>query len=518
MMKRLVFLMRKLMVLVLALAFSLLAASAFADTATYTFDSLYATCEISEDYIILTPDNLSRHSEWLARQKKEISALEADFAARGVLVQAWDAEGDRCIEITAVEDEMAQRLFDIDQQTTATRRSYRLGHSGGTMYTEQGYTIKDAEWKSGTGRGRFLFLKYNCNARNQKGYMYRTIRNGYTITLDCQVYGRSLATADQRALDKILTSWKFTTTLDKPANAVPMLLFTSEPPLETNTGSFTVEGTGDPGLTIIGVVLSTADPDPIRIEETVKNSGSFKLKVNLPQEGSWLMTLTVLNGDVVTEEVIFNTTKYQKSLLPVNFDDEVPLAFTSDTYTLSGTTMGQTDVQCLVEGPNNFEKKVKTNNSASFSFKLPTDKEGTYKVVLVFEKKKYNTRRFEFEVTRTLSEDEKRAHIREDAVKPAYSTLNDKLDGYTGRTMGYSLHVMSVEPSGNEWISFMAMRKTSSGSYRDVVVVMSPDQPTYQPGEQVKVYCTCTGAYEVTDEDNKVTEYPSFDLLFWEED
>ena len=85
-------------------------------------------------------------------------------------------------------------------------------------------------------------------------------------------------------------------------------------------------------------------------------------------------------------------------------------------------------------------------------------------------------------------------------------------------TMGYSLHVMSVEPSGNEWISFMAMRKTNSGSYRDVVVVMSPDQPTYQPGEKVKVYCTCTGAYEVTDEDNKVTEYPSFDLLFWEED
>lgn len=505
--------MRKLL-FSLILLLVLLLSCASADS--FTFDSIYATCDISDDYIILTPDNLDRHPEWVTKIAADEASLLEDFTTRGVLLQAWTQSGDACLEITAVQDELGKRLFDIDQQITQTRTNYRVQHSKGQIYAENGHVYSSAEWKKTNQYGRFLLLKYSCtnDQDSHKGYARRTIRNGYTITLDYKVFGRSLKTADQKAVDKVLGTWKFTTVLPKPDNCVPKLVFTSKPLQETYTGEFEVEGTGDPGLNIIGVLRRMVDPDnPIILEETVNKSGKFSFDVELPEEGVWLLTLTVENNGTVTEEVFFDVTTYKKNQIPINLDQPIPEQLTEDTFTVSGITMKQTKVQCIVDGVYN--KQITTNNTGKFSFKVPTNKEGDYTFTLVFEKKNYNTRRVEYTATRTLSEADIREDIREIAVKPAYSTLTSKITGYTGRTMGYNLYVMSVEPSGNEWITFMAMRKTNSG-YRDIVVVMSKDEPTLTAGTQVKMYGTCTGEYEVIDADDKTKRYPSFDLLFWD--
>lgn len=34
---------------------------AAANAQTFTFDAIHATCEVSDDYILLTPDNLAEH-------------------------------------------------------------------------------------------------------------------------------------------------------------------------------------------------------------------------------------------------------------------------------------------------------------------------------------------------------------------------------------------------------------------------------------------------------------------------
>ena len=99
-------------------------------------------------------------------------------------------------------------------------------------------------------------------------------------------------------------------------------------------------------------------------------------------------------------------------------------------------------------------------------------------------------------------------------MKPAYSTLTKKLTGYTGRNMGYELFASEIIPSGDEWIIFMGMNKTKT-AYKNIVVVMTDEEPTFAVGDKVKMYGECIGAYEVTSEDG-TKSYPCFQLHFWE--
>ena len=504
--------MRKYALILLLALLTLLPLCAHADA--ITLGTIYAELEIPENYIVLTPDNITFHPEWLERHLTTAEAMLDDFEERGVLLQAWATDDSSCLEITAVKDELAEMYFDLDQQTTAIRTTYKNNHANGTYFGDLGYKFSSAEWKYVASRyGRMLQLRYTRTtaAGVTKGYMRRTIRNGYTITLDYQAIGRDSKAADERALDDIMGTVRFTTTLPKPPDVAADLVFTSTPPAETNTGKFTVKGTGDAGLHIIGVVMRMSDPDPILIETDVNRSGNFSLDVKLPREGVWLMTMTVENEGVITEEIFFDTTTYQKTLLPVNFDAEIPTALTSDTLTISGTTMKQTTVQCLVDGL--FEKTITTNNSGVFNFKLSTKEEGDYTITLVFTKKGYETRRVQVVANRTFTEEDIRAAYRSEAVKPAYSTLTSKLSGYTGRVLHYDLYCVSIEQSGSQWLIYMAMDKKKSG-YKNIVVVMADEAPNFVEGAQVHMYGRCTGPYEVFSDEGS-TSYPSFELLFW---
>jgi len=511
--------MRKFFFFLLTALLLLTATSACAET--LTFDAIHAACDIPDSYILLTPGNLDRHEEWIANRGTTKDALLNEWEERGVLAQAWSTEGDVCLEISAAQDDLAQQYYDIDQQTKQIRSSYRSLHLKGEEFKAQGYTYQSAEWKKNSDYGRFLILKYKreIGGETMRGYARRTIRNGYTITLDYQVYGRGLKNADNSALNNIMKTWRFTQVLSKPAEVASKVVFTSTPPTETNTGEFTVAGTCDPGMHLVGVIMRMSSPDPILLEATAGKTGKFSMDVQLPEEGVWLMTMTVENGDVVTEDVVFDTTTYQKTLLPVNFDEDVPLRFDvneasalpGDELVISGKTIRNVKIQCIVEGAATYNKQVTTNNSGKFSFKINTKAEGTYNVTVVFQKKNYDTRRFTTAAIRTLTEADVRAQIKEEAVKPAYSTLKSKLKGYTGRIMRYDLYVMSVEQSGDQWIIQMAMNRSKSGKYSNIVYVMTKEEPNFSVDSQHRMYGTCTGAYQV---ENKT--YPCFDLLFWE--
>ena len=195
--------MKKASVLLLfALAILLCCGIAAADTVT--LDMIYATCEIPNTYVVLRADNISRHPEWLANHNMTEAEMIADWNARGVLLQAWTVDADACFEITAVRDETAIQVHDIDDQTPNYRASYRKEHLSGATYKQLGYNIQSAEWKK-TAQGRFLMLKYSYNQNGVKrsGYARKTIKNGYTITLDYKVFGRRLASKDNNNLNKI---------------------------------------------------------------------------------------------------------------------------------------------------------------------------------------------------------------------------------------------------------------------------------------------------------------------------
>ncbi|MBQ9306812.1 MAG: hypothetical protein IJ229_02705, partial [Clostridia bacterium] len=298
--------MRRLFLLLSVVCLSLLLVTASADT-RLTFDSFFGQMTLDEsNYIIFLPDNLDKHQEWMSNRGITEESLLADWEARGVLMQAWTLDSDACLEVTAVKDEWAEKYFDLDQQTKAIRASYRSAHLKGTIGGSDGYTWQSAEWKNTTQYGRFLMLKYKRTYEGTtiRGYARRAVRNGYTITVDYKVFGRALKTQDQNAINKAMADWHFTNILPleaaeakegiiistsgtaTSAATTANVTFTSEPPHETNTGSFTVKGTCNPNLHIIGVLMRMSSTEPIRMETDASKKGAFTFNVKLPEEGT----------------------------------------------------------------------------------------------------------------------------------------------------------------------------------------------------------------------------------------
>lgn len=506
--------MRKLLLSMLLILTLLLSVSL---AATLSFDDFSATVEIPDTYLLLTPSNLASQTDWLSERGTTAEETLEDWNARGVRFQAWSDKRDVCVELTAVQDDLASTYYDVNECTEEQRKEYRLGHSSDKTgrYSALGYDYSSAQWKNAKNTGRFLVLKYkrNLGSAQYEGYARKTVRNGYSIHLEYQVYGRSAKSSDSTALDKIMNTWNFTEIFPRPASSTAQVIFTAQPPEETNTGKFTLKGTGSAGLQVIAVSLRMLAPEPIRFETEIKKNGKFELDITLPEEGVWMTTYAVLSGDTIVQEGAFNsTTKFYDELLVVNLDGQLPTVITGDSVTISGKTMKQTNVQCLVEG--RYNKSVRTNNSGEFSFKIDTSAEGEYRFVLVFEKKNYETRRITSTATRTLTDADKREDILKQAVKPAYSTLRDKLTGYTGRYMVYTLFIDRVEQAGDQYLTYAAMRKIKGGGLRDLVVVTTDAKPAWAPQDEVRMVLQCTGAHVIEGETDQ--SLPAFDFLFTE--
>ena len=141
--------MRKAIPCLLLLLLLLACAPALAET--YVFDQLYATMEMPEGYIVLTPDNLNNYSDWLEARGSSMEIASNDFLARGVLLQAWTEEGDACFELRAVQNERSASIFDVNEQTSDVRGVYRTSHYPNNEY--EGYEFTTSEWKN-TDNGR----------------------------------------------------------------------------------------------------------------------------------------------------------------------------------------------------------------------------------------------------------------------------------------------------------------------------------------------------------------------------
>ena len=119
--------MRKLfpMLLFTLLLALLMAVPALA--ADFTYDDFSATLTVPDSYTMLTTSNLADHEDLLAKQGLTVEAAQADWAARGVRFQAWNAAGDMCIELSAVQDDFAMQYWDVNEVTSDERATYRLG-------------------------------------------------------------------------------------------------------------------------------------------------------------------------------------------------------------------------------------------------------------------------------------------------------------------------------------------------------------------------------------------------------
>lgn len=505
--------MRKLLIGLTILFLLLLCAPALAET--YVFDDLYASIEIPEGYIVLTDKNLTDYADWLASRGTSTEETSNDFIKRGVLLQAWSEEYDACFELRAVQSDKAQQIFDINEQSTEVRGQYRISHYPNNDY--EGYDFTTSEWKN-TAEGRFLVLRYTRRDNGEvlyRGFMRRTIRNGYEIDFDMQIYDRAVATKDNNNLNKIWETFHFIEVKPLPPSAAAKINITGAPPTETNDKSFTITGTAVEGVKLTAVVMGLSSPDPIVTDVTVGKNGKISLPITLPKEGVFLITITGEYQDQEVIELAYPVT-YQSTLLTVNFSSKPGETLMENELKIAGTAEPSATIQMFLNGEALPNKKV--TSAGKFSFTLEFEEEGEYELVLSFSKKGLADRRFTFNFTRKWTESDMLAYLKKQAIKPSYTQLISKMEGYEGRIMGYTAYIVDIGQSGDEYIIRMALNKKKN-EYSNIILVTTSEKPSFQVGERVTMYGTCAGMSLSTgiegEDENDEESYPCFELLLF---
>ncbi|NLI21782.1 MAG: hypothetical protein GX418_09575 [Clostridiales bacterium] len=499
----------------LALALLLLPAAPAA-AETRVLDTLLASVDIPDTYVTLTPDNVSTYADWLQARGQSSETVTNDMLARGVLLQCWSEDGETCIELTAVQNDKTLNIFDVNEQSSSVRAAYRLSHYPNNDFLDQGYEFSTANWKN-TTNGRFLILRYILRDNGQvdhHGLMRRTIRNGYEITFDMRVYGRSITNKDNTALNRIWETFNFIEILPLPAAARAKVNITEAPPAETNEASFSLAGTAAQGATFTAVVMGLSYPDPMVTSVEVGASGKFNLPIKLPKEGVFMVTVTAEYQGEDVMELAYPVT-YQRTLLTVNVTTAVPEVVTGDAFSILGTATPGAQIQVFINDEAFDRKKVTT--AGRFKIDLDTSDEGVYNVVLAFSKAGLADRRVSYTFTRQWTEEDMARQLAGEAIKPSYATLVKKIDGYDGRIMGYKCYVVSTVQAGDEWLIKMALTKKASG-YSGIILVTTGEEPDVQPDQRVMMYGRSVGMAVSGDggdaEDGTVAEsYPCFELL-----
>ena len=532
--------MRKSLLLVLVLFLLSCCACALADT-EIVLEPCAGKMSINEDkYILLTPSNLSDHPDLVNSIAASQEELLEDWQSRGVQFQAWTKKKDSCLEVTVIQDEESAMYFDLEQKTRKERNEYLKLHKGSGRFAQDGFTILKPEWKKQKYGGNFLKFEYKrtVGEKTWRGFIRKTVRNGYTVILDYQTFDRLPRRTDEDALNKIANSISFEvrdpsqvareteanndeegpidTTEGISALKAGLINITVYPPDETNSNSFTVEGTSTPGGVVTLVGMRVAKTEAHRFSADVTSKGNFKINVVLPEEGSWNFTIGLdADGKTYPYDAV-KQTDYYGALLPVTLDTQIPAELTSDELTISGTTDKGVTIQCIVQcnGTAILNKQVKTNGTGAFKFKVSTAAEGNYDFVLTFQKKGLNNIRKDFKSTRTLTAADAQARANTKAIHPAYKALTSNMDSYIGKTMVYSVHIVNVTNNTDQWIIQAALKK-NKGTYSNFLYYIADTDPGLEAGTKVKVYGVFTGGYPIQSEEDIVT-FPGFDYVSYE--
>ena len=547
--------MRKFLFVTLAVLFAFICTAAFAD-ADYSLSPAPLKITLRNDRTVVTADTLNEHPELLTVIGMSKDDTISDWEARGVVLQAWSPLKTKytCLEISVLQDDDAAQYRDLVHSEDKTAwKTYEDSFRNNETLNGLGYTFQPIEKQQRTAEGnRYLLLKYKRSfaGGDYRGYMARTVCNGYSLIFDLKVYNQLPTDTHANELYRILrtltdsgaaglpavsgaveksesepdekgTSGNTGTPLD--SGSVPLQI-TQGPPRETNVNTFTLEGITAPGAQVIGVLMkSVGDPMPQRFE-TLANSknGSFKLKMTIPdsEENVWLVTLNVYENaesSNIMAEMVFDTTLYKKTVIPFELDGPVPEQIYSDELEIKGTTMKAVDVQCIAtdsSGNTIFDKKSHPNGTGRFNFKISLKNEDVYEIAIAVTKRGYDTKRFSYTVSRFLTDEARAAQIRKQSLHVGYGALTSRVDQYVGKSMSFSVWITAIDQVGDEWRISAAGSKTGD-HYSQAMIFMMEEEPPFAVEEKHTLYGECKGPYQIQSEEG-TESVPSFDLLLWD--
>lgn len=559
--------LRKLLFVILAVLLVAVCAVALADT-DYSLSPAPMKVTLRDNRTVVTAQTLGEHPELLTVIGMSKEDTLADWAARGVVLQAWSAIDQKtwnaskskytCLEICVLQDSAASQYRDLMQDPSNKEgwREYIASYKGSSEWNSLGYTFQAQDKDQyHADSNYYLLLKYkrSFDGGNYRGYMARTVWKGYTLVFDMKVYNQLPTDTQANEIYRVIRTLADSGDAGLPAvsgsgvegsesgeipeggetpdgtgsagsSASAQLDISVRPPRETNTSTFTIEGTTVPGAQVIGVLMKNVNySKPFQFTTTShEKNGTFKLKVTIPEddENVWLVTLNVYEGPDFTNlvaEKVFDTTTYKKTLIPFELDSEVPGECYSDELTIAGTTMKAVDVQCIAtdsSGRTIVDKKSHPNGTGRFTFRIPMKEEGIYDIALIVTKKGFDTKRFTYSVSRFLTDEARQAQIRKTAARVGYGALSSRVDQYVGKTLSFSVWITGIDQIGDEWRVLAAGSKTGD-HYSQRLVFMTGEEPPFALEEKHTLYGMCKGLYEYQSEEDPES-YPLLDLLLWD--
>lgn len=445
---------------------------------------------------VLTPDNLKDNGPFILSRGGTVEEWETEFKTKGILLKAYDDKNRRLLVVTGLQDEDGQRFGDIDLQTADTRAAYRAIYSKGGAYEALGYRVDSAEWKNFKQVGRFLMLKYSYRQGGEvihRGFARRTVKNGLSIMVDMQVFGRTLKAGDNTALNKVFDTLVFTGNVGEGVAMPVFLNESSTAPKETNKANFTMSGMTRSGAKLTATLLSFSNTTPANFTAQADAKGNYSLPVTLSGDGVYMLTLLVEAEGLEPLEKTYSI-NYGRNLLPVEFLSQLPETLTEDKYTISGLTDPATTIQLVVNGKSTSKK---SNNRGEFSFNINTKEEGEYIVRLSFQKGSLDIRTFDITAVRGAAIPEGQAAIvsgavvpaqdQGEAVSPSYTDLIAKADTYDGKLLTYDGFITGIEQQAGDTVISLALRKGPTG-YADTVILVADSDPGYTVDSKVRVY------------------------------
>lgn len=561
--------MRKLLFVILVALLAAACMAALADT-EYSLSPAPAVVKLKDNRTVVTAETLGDHPELLTVIGMSKEDTLADWESRGVVFQAWSEINPKtwsaskskytCLEICVLQDGDASQFPDmIHAEDRTVWASYE--ESCKANLSALGYTFQAMEKPQKSAEGnRYLLLLYKrtTDSGEYRGYMARTVFNGYTIVFDLKAYNQKpVPGTHDNELYRVIKTLADSGTAGLPAvsgetpdgtadmpsgegtenddgtdtakyDGTGRLDITVGPPRETNTNTFTVEGVTAPGAQVIGVMMkSVGDPMPQRFETTAHaKNGSFKLKMTIPEneESVWLMTLNVYESaesNTIIADKVFDFTTYKKTLIPCELDEPVPEKIYADELVIQGTTMKAVEVQCIATnsaGQTVFSPNpIHPNGTGRFTFKIQLDNEDVYSISLVITKKGYDVNRQSFTVQRFLTDEARQDQIRKKAEKNlGYGTFRSRIEQYVGKITKFNVWITAIDQIGDEWRITAAGAKTGD-HYSQLLMYFTQEEPPFSVDAEKKLtlYGKCIGLYQIQSEES-VESIPSLDLLLFD--
>lgn len=474
---------------------------------TIAMDSAHATFVYPDHWLVVSPQLAGVYAPLLERAGIDAKELARDLLAQGVLSRAYSEDFSQSLSILTREDDLAFEIYDIASVTDDQRKTIRRRAENGSLFETTGMRVQDLEWQKENGL-YWLYVHYTKSHGETligRGIRYISIMNGQYIMIDWFKDAGRFSNRDLNAFRDQISDL----TIEKVAAPLRAVRLSAEIPTETNTAAFEIIGE-----TTGGAALVAEAPDKSGALQTLsvgvaKESGSFSLLVELPEEGSYAITLTA-SKDGMLKNTAEGTILYSARTLPVSGITE-RITTTSDTTILKGETLAGTQLQLVT--PFGLSKK-RAGNDGSFKFELTTKDAGDYDYTLILDKNGYDQRRMRFTITREMTDQQEKSRIKDTAEAISYKNLQKDLSENRGKTMTIRGPVTQISSGGGTYYVRMHYNKDANGSWFNPVIITAKEDMNVKTGEMMTAVVTIAGVYEEQDSMGNTVIIPRLELIF----